>query len=481
VKQARRHRAWSTLVLAIATAANATALPPLLPIHHPDTASMEPAVQAQLAAERQSLEDALAAGAAAAATALAEAFGGCGSVYAAYQLREPALACFENAARLAPADARWHYHLGVLLQHSGDFAAAAECFERTLRLRPNDIPSLLRLGDVLFHTGALDRAQSMFEAALTMVGAIASAHFGLGRIALARGDSSAAIGHFEAALARQPGASIVRYSLAQAYRLAGRQEDARRELAAWGELPVRHPDPLLDDLARRNLGSQQSIARGTTALAEKRFAAAAAAYRQALTVRPADATTWANLGVALVGLSDIAGAEAAYRQALALDAENARAHYNLGTLLVEKAQLGEGLEHLEVAASLAPDSPAMAFNLARALTQAGAPQRALLAYDRLLQLAPRDLEARYLRAQLLLVLRRYEEARRDLERVCAEAPNEAAPHEGLAVALSAEGRFAEAATQQRRALVLTPPTDAAAQTRRRACLETLERGKPCAS
>ena len=451
--------------LAPATAAEP---PQLLPVPPVDTSGMEPSVREQIEAERAALAAATAR-LPADAPELAEAYGRCGRLHLLYRLNDPARACLENAAQLAPADPRWAYYLGALLQATGDFAAAAARLGRALELRPGrdlEGAALIRLGDVRLQLGRLDEARQSFEAALSREGTAAAAHFGLGRVALARGDANAAntaAGHFEAALALQPGASEVRSPLATAYRKLGRLDDARAALAAYGEGRVTFPDPLLEQTAALNTGSRQYIQAGTTALREKRFADAVAAYRKALEADPADATVWANLGVALAGLGDLPGAEQSYRKALDVEPANARAHYNLGTLLAARGDRREGIEHLEAAVRSDPESRDALFNLGQALAEAGEPARALDAWDRLLKLNPQEVVSRFHRAQALSALGRHGEAAAELGTVIAAAPGEVAPRAAQASALLLAGRDAEARARLEEGLARLPQSEALAQ------------------
>jgi tetratricopeptide (TPR) repeat protein len=436
--------------------------PQLLPVPAVETSAMEPAVREQIEAERRSLDDAkkrLPAG----SPELAEAFGRCGQVHALYKLNEPARACFENAVRIAPSDARWAYSLGALLQTDGELDAAEAHLARALELRPRDPATLIRLGEVRLRLGRLEEAHKAFEAALPLEGAAAAAHFGLGRVALQRGDAKTAAGHFEATLASQPGASEVRNPLAMAYRKLGRMDDARKALAGYGEGRVTFPDPLLEQVAALNAGSRQYVVAATTALREKRFAKAAEAFRKALeTGAGEDATVWANYGVALERLGDPAGAERSYRKALELQPGNVRAHYNLGTLLASRGDRRQGIEHLETAARLDPDSRDALFNLGQALTEAGEPARALEIWDRLLKLSPQDPVARFQRAQALSALGRHGEAAAELETVIAAAPVEVAPRTAQANALLLAGRDAEARARLEEGIARLPGSEALA-------------------
>jgi Flp pilus assembly protein TadD len=282
-------------------------------------------------------------------------------------------------------------------------------------------------------------------------------------VALARGDAQAAAGHFEAVLADQPGASEVRMSLALAYRKLGRLDDARKALSGYGEGRVAFPDPWMEELAALNAGSRQFVTVGTTALRERRFAAAAEAFRKALAADPRDAAAWANLGVAQEGLGDPAGAEQSYRKAVELDPADERANYNLGTLLAARGNPQEGIGYLETAARLDPASRDALFNLGRAVAEAAGPARALDVWDRLLELAPQDAEARFQRAQALSSLGRYGEAATELAAVIAAAPEEVAPRAAQAQVLLLAGRDADARSRLEEGLARLPKSEALAQ------------------
>ncbi|HEY0554301.1 MAG TPA: tetratricopeptide repeat protein [Thermoanaerobaculia bacterium] len=415
----------------------------LLPVPAVDTEGMEPAIRQEIEQDRRSLEKAIAELPAGSAE-LAEAYGRHGQITALYKLNAIARICLENAVRLAPAELRWTYSLGALLQATGDFSAAEERFVRSLELRPGDPAILIRLGEVRLNLGHLAEARQAFEAALPASGAAAAAHFGLGRVALIGEDARAAAAHFEAALAAQPGAAEVRAPLAVAYRKLKRLDDARAALAAYGEGRVTFPDPILDQVARMDVGSQRFLQSGASALREKRFPDAVQAYRKALESEPANATAWMNLGVGLEGSGDPAGAEKSYRKAVELQPSLARAHYDLGTLLAGRGAIQEGLEHLETAVRLDPESRDALFNLGQALEATEEPARALDTYDCLLKLAPQDLDARFHRGQTLAALGRPAEAADELGRVVAAEPREAAPRIAQVIALLGAGRDAEA-------------------------------------
>jgi tetratricopeptide (TPR) repeat protein len=452
----------------------------------PDLSRMEPVVQRQVQEEIAALEKVIGQPGAEPA-ALADAFGRCGMVYAAYELSADAETCFRQAAERAPGDFRWPYYLGALAQKRNDLDAARTFFERVLTLRPGAAPARRRLGEIELAAGHGEAARADFTALLKEDAAFAAAaHYGLGRVEMLRGDAAgatAALPHFETAFAQQPNAAALHYQLGMAYRKLGQTDKARVHLAAFsgspGESSVGAPDPLIDALAHLNGGTRQHVIAGTQALQAGNPAAAADELRKALAADPRDAGTWAKLGAAQERLNDAKGAEESYRQALAVDPSSVRAHYNLGSLLAERGERKEGIEHLEAALRLDPQLTDARFNLATALLETGEPLRALVQYDVLIQRSPGDAVAHYDRGTTLLLLGRAAEAEKELKEVAAAAPEAVEPAASHARALAALGRFAEAAAEQRRAVDLAGKSGRSDLPALRACLQQLEQGHPC--
>lgn len=470
------------MILPSLSGALALALLIVGPLPQPDLSRMEPAVRGQLEQEIAALKKVVESPAAAPA-ALAEAFGRCGEVYAAYELSAAAVACFENAAARAPQDPRWPYYLGFLAQKRNDLDAARSDFERVLSLRRGDPPALRRLGELELAAGGLAASRSRFAALLAGDPAYAAAaHYGLGRLDMLRGDAAgarAAVTHFEAVLASQPQASLVYYQLGMAYRRLGQTEQARAHLAAFGEVPVAAPDPLIDELARLNAGTRRHADAGAQALQEGRLQTAVQELRQALETAPRDAKVWSNLGVAQQRLHDPAAAEESFRKAVEIDPGAARAHYNLGSLLAQRGERQAGIEHLETAVRLDPDLMDARFNLATALLESGETARALAQYEAILARSPGDMVARYNRGTTLLRLGRAGEAEEELGRVAAAAPEAVEPAVGHASALAALRRFDAAAGEQRRAVDLAAHAERQDLPALRSCLQLYEQGRAC--
>jgi len=149
---------------------------------------------------------------------LGAAFGDIGTLLLAAEYPDAAEACYLNAERLVPGEARWPYYLGHLYKDRGDGARATAAFERASRLQPNDPPTLVWLGTAYLSQGRATDAETQFAKAVSLDPRSAAALFGLGKAELANRRYAEAASHFEQALAIAPGASVVHYPLSFAVR-----------------------------------------------------------------------------------------------------------------------------------------------------------------------------------------------------------------------------------------------------------------------
>ena len=406
------------------------------PVRFPDLVPLESGVAAQLAAAQQRLGELAAAGGVAPA-ALAAAYGDLGKLYHAYELREPAEACYRNAARLAPRDPAWPHALGVLLQDAGRPDEAAAAYRRAVALSPGDVAALVHLGEIARLEGRTAEAEEVLGRALDAAPASPAAAALLGQTALDRRDWAAAVRRLESALAAVPGANRLHYLLAQAYRGMGDTAKAGEHLAQAGQVGVRAADPLLAELEALRTGERVSLARAKTAFQNGRYAEAAELYRRALAARPESVEARVNLAAALVQLGDRAGAEAALREALRRDPGNATAHFDLGTLLALAGPSAEAREHLAAAAAALPRDAEAHRALAAALRDGGSLEAALAEYARAVALDAANEGARLGEAETLVRMARYREARGKLEEAMHALPASGLLAHGLARLLAA--------------------------------------------
>jgi tetratricopeptide (TPR) repeat protein len=153
---------------------------------------------------------------------------------------------------------------------------------------------------------------------------------------------------------------------------------------------------------------------------------AAAAYEQALQLRPDDAQAQTNLGVALTSQGQLEAAIDCYRRALRLRPDYADAHNNLGVALKANGKLTDAMACYQRALGLRPDFPEAYNNLGLALCDQGDLAGSVAAFGQALRLRPNYAEA----------------------------------YSNLGLTLKEQGRLQEAVACQQRAIQLRPCADA---------------------
>ncbi|MGH9380104.1 MAG: tetratricopeptide repeat protein [Thermoanaerobaculia bacterium] len=380
----------------------------LVEVPAPDLSELEPTVAAQLSAAATELATAIVEGD---PDALGRRYGELGMLYLAYGIHQPAATCFDNAARLAPGEARWPYYRGQALRRFGDPDHAIAAFRRALELAPDNRPATVALGRLLIEADRLAEAAALFDAALDGAGDDPSLHAGRGRVALAARELPLAVHHLERALAIAPQATELHYPLALAYRGMGDPERAQAQLAhhGTGEAPLE--DPWMNEIAALARGQRVHQNRGNEALLRGDFETAVAELRRAVAAGPESAVARVNLASALARAGDVAAARAELEQALRLDPDFPLAHFNVGVLLAQEGRDAEAVPHYRRAVALEPGYRDAHFNLGNALRRLGRPAEAEASLRRAIELEPGSGPARYAHALTLIDLERWREAR----------------------------------------------------------------------
>ena len=397
----------------------------LIPIPHPDLTAAERLIREQLQEERSKLTGKI-SGAEVPDSSRADAFGGLGRLYHAYDFVEAARACYRNALILMPQDFRWAYLLGRLSESQGELQKAVEHYEQAATIKPDDLTILLKLAEAQLSLNRPDLAELLFREAISRdpYPSSAPALVGLGKLSLSRSDPERAIEYFETAVSLQPQATSIHYPLAMAYREIGDLEKAREHLRIRGTAPAEFPDPLMEELRELRTGKQFFWSQGTVALSEGRFAEAAEAFRQMVAADPQEPIAHMDLGTALLQLGDVSGALAKYEQSLRLSPGNPRLHYNLGLVYTLQKAYPKALQHYQQAIELDPGFENAHFNTANLLMRLGNMAQAEQHYRKVNELNPSHSFARFMQALTLVKLGRYQAARTLLE-----ASHQALPEE----------------------------------------------------
>lgn len=346
-------------------------------------------------------------------------------------------------------------HLGYAYLNAGQYDRAIAIFEEVLGQRPDSADFHRYLGNAYYWqgkaTGAsggqfLDRAIAEYERArqlapddnLLLV-QLAGAYREAGR-------DEEALQAYLAAVQAQPCDDEALLLLAIQYEQLGRSADAN---AAW---------ELLTQLNPRWVVAWQAVA--AAALQREDYSAAAAAYRAGAAAVAADAPERADLtyGLATVlyYMGDYAAAEAAYRQTLQLRPDDAATLAGWADSLTKLGRVDEAIAAYQEAVQHEPDSYIYWVSLGALHEGKQAWQEALAAYERAVTLAPEVAFLHSARGHALQTLGRYEEAIAAYERASQLDPEDATVWEALTFAYAAADRPEDALRAAAEALRLNP-------------------------
>ncbi len=240
-------------------------------------------------------------------------------------------------------------------------------------------------------------------------------------------------------------------------------EEARRALAALGYLggTARVAEGELPDPKSR-LGTAERIKQGLRSYSAGDFAAAAAAYRQAVADNPGSLDAWEYLGRSLGRLGRHREAAAAYREAFELSGSTHLALAEAQSLMAA-GRPEEGLARLRAQLAADPGDERLLLLEARTLAATGRLEEAFAKAEAVLAAHPDSADAVYLRGAVQIGRGRLGEAERDLRRALELAPAHTAAMSDLAMLLRHRGDLAGARALLERVLALNPDDATAAR------------------
>lgn len=368
------------LVLLITLALAATALED---VSHPDLDRFEGNVAEYLTSARAAFEEKNAAGA-----ARGEDFGRLGMIYQAHEQYGPAKQAYRNAVELAPADARWHYFLGMLSHAEGDFDAAVDYFEAAERANSHYPAARVRLARSMIAAGRLSEAEVVVSTLRDDHPNLAVAHADLGAIAIQRNDPAAAIEHLNRALAMQPLAGKLHYQLGLAYRQLGDLDQARVHLAQQSDVEVLFDDPLYKTMRELSRSYAFFMSQGLAMARAGQHDAALALMQRAVEANPESAEARINYARMLEATGDLNRAIEAIDAVIADHPRHPLAHYNRGAMLEILAEDRRARPSYQRALELDPTMFEASLVLANSHMRDGEYEEAARAYARALEIRP---------------------------------------------------------------------------------------------
>lgn len=361
----------------------------------------------------------------------ARAWGRLGMVLRAHDFAAEANACFAEAERLDPREARWPYLHALTLLLTDPEAGLAR-LRRAAELCGRETAPRLRLAEALAGQGQFDEAEGLFRRVLEEEPGNPRAHLGLAQLACERGRWPDALDHLRRAAAAAPGVRATHALLARAYDRLGDGATADRELRLLARLPdeAPWPDPYVEEVEELRVGVDARIGLATRLLLQDRGAEAVDVLHDTARRYPNSVRARLVLGRVLRQMGDLPGAERPLREAsgqepgnfevqlelavtqyqqghhaaavegcrraLALKPHDAGAHYYLGLGLKEQGDRAGALAALREAVRDKPDFADGHRALGRLLAEEGRDAEALPHLEGAARLDPEDEAARRL-------------------------------------------------------------------------------------
>lgn len=301
--------------------------------------------------------------------------------------RQQAVSSLNRLVSLRPQSIALLLLLADVHRTAKDNSAAEQTLRKALALQADSPEVLQRLAGLQLERG--DRAAALASAKqLQLRKESPAGHVLEGEIQAIGGDWNAAVAAYRAALERKAGGEVAGRLHAALMRS---QRTAEAETLA-GDWLREHPR----DMGFRGYLSER-------ALAEHRYADAAAILREMDDISPNSAMVLNNLAWAAAQLKDPQALGYAQR-AQQLAPDNAAIIDTVGMIQIAQGDVDAGLANLRHAVALAPEQRQLQFNLAKALADAGKPEEARkeleLLLPRLPEGSPLHNEATQLKAKL---------------------------------------------------------------------------------
>ena len=165
---------------------------------------------------------------------------GAGTFYYYSRMIGSAHGRFEELLRRFPETPNAHYAFGVVLLNEYPDRAVDE-FKKELHRSPGHVPAMLQLAFEYIKRSDWGNARPWAEQAVKADGTNVPARQALGQALLELDDVAGAIEQLKVGVTLSPDSPILHFTLARAYRKAGRHEDAERERLEFQRLDRKQP------------------------------------------------------------------------------------------------------------------------------------------------------------------------------------------------------------------------------------------------
>ena len=277
-----------------------------------------------------------------------------GMAYQANNARQAALRSFEHAVQLERSEPKWWYFLALVRSLLGDMEGATTALDEVIALNERYVPAYWRRGELLRAHGDWAAAEKSFRHALAINPREPAALVGVIRIQLQRQNTSEALILLEQLLKRFPNQPFLYQLLGQAYRQAGRHDEARSALARGKPGEPQWEDPWVRELDQYRVGFSAEFKKALRLIRTGQIQTAIPMLESLRKLRPNDVTLLNNLGAAYIQTQNYSTAILTLRAALAEHPNHFGTHLNLSGAHEHLGQLDKALIHVERAIQCNP-------------------------------------------------------------------------------------------------------------------------------
>jgi tetratricopeptide (TPR) repeat protein len=354
-----------------------------------------------------------------------------------------AVASYRRAMATNPGTPASYVGLAEIDIDQGEYAAARELLQQALQADSRDVLAYIRFGDLEQRSGHADSAREWYRRAAALSPAGHPSNASLVASLMRYGNYDLALAFLQAALAERPHDATLRLGLSQLYRVTGRLDDA------WSALVSVDPhDPQ---------AGERYAQMGAVSMVEGKPAAALESYRQAIALRPEEASSYLAASQVLVNQGRIDEALALLYGGRAAVREPGDLLLAIHRLKMSQGQPAEALAALRSGLDGAERSPQLLLALADHYAVQGNDSQAQALHQQAIVQYPHVAEvmvaqanaARQDEAQTDAAIRHYEEA-------LILEPTAAGVYHSLASTHASLGRTDEARQVYERGLKMAP-------------------------
>ncbi|MEM9056846.1 MAG: tetratricopeptide repeat protein, partial [Pseudomonadota bacterium] len=375
-----------------------------------ETASMQPAVKAQLDGAQAELAD----------DPTDDMLNGrLGMLYLTYRFNEAAEVALRRARLLKPRRTAWPYYHAEALLRLGHYEEAAAALETVVEQAPDNVAAQVRLAVAQADSAGLEAAASTLDAAIAASPDRADAHFELGKLRLRQGDADAAIAGVTEALRLNGPFAAGYFALSEAHRRRGDRERSAENLALFKRhrnVNIKAPNRFMAQLAGLDRSAYSMLRRADQLNRQGRSEEAMALLRDASAADPTNMTAHSALLWAYGSLGDFGAVDRQFETAVKVNPDDPVLRRNLGRARVLEGRFVEAEQLLRGALESNPgDAKGFAW-LGVALEKQGGSDREIDdAFAQALELDPDESLARTRLAERLVERSAYAEAGTHLE------------------------------------------------------------------